>query len=504
MRSLRRIPIMILFSALLFLCACQTKPPSATDTTDASSDVTSHPADESEPLFGGGTSSPSDTAETTEADPTPAADLIIIKPGQRRSTYRIKYDTQSDAPLTAEVEMLRAMVKSYTNCEIVAQDSSQSSSKEIVFSSDIRSETALMKAELSEGEFALRVLPHPKGEAGDLLIATTTYRSAYAAVEYLLESFYTAEAGLCIPGDLDVTGTEKEYTMITSTINKLRDPCILVEDGVYYAYGTGWHCFKNTSGSLEGSWTDLGAVASVANKDTDGGDHWAPEVHKYNGSYYMFTTYKSKITNRHGCVILKSDSPEGPFVEITNGHITPADWDAIDGTFYVDPDGQPWMVFVHEWVSMPGGVGSFAAAKLSDDLTHFISEPIELFKADEPAWAVAGVTDGCWMYTTREGELLMVWSNFDAHGYTVAVARSSNGRLDGEWIHEEKLLYSKLMTGQYDGGHGMVFTDTDGQMYLSFHSPNAAEGNRKEKPVFLALEEKDGKLIWAESEREKN
>ena len=198
---------------------------------------------------------------------------------------------------------------------------------------------------------------------------------------------------------------------------------------------------------------------------------------------------------------MRSDSPEGPFCEITGGHVTPAEWDSIDGTLYVDPEGQPWMVFVREWVSAPGGVGSFAAAKLSEDLTHFISEPFELFKANEPSWAAHTVTDGCWMHTTAEGELLMLWSNFDAHGYVVALAKSSNGRLDGEWIHEKELLYSKAMTGEYDGGHAMIFTALDGRMYLSFHSPNAAVGDRRETPVFLAIEEKDGRLVWAGSER---
>jgi beta-xylosidase len=354
---------------------------------------------------------------------------------------------------------------------------------------------------LAEGSYAVRVLPGESSGDGKLLIATTTYGSAYACAEFLLETYYNTEKGLCIPYDLDVVGTEKEHHMIQSTIRKLRDPCILVEDGVYYAYGTGWHCFKNVSGNLEGPWEDLGVVASVANPDTDGGSHWAPEVHRYNGAFYMFTTYYNSATAHRGCIILKSDSPEGPFVEITNGHITPADWDAIDGTLYVDPEGQPWMVFVHEWTCMPDGVGSFAAAKLSPDLTHFISEPIELFKANEPHWARAGVTDGCWMYTTKEGELLMIWSNFDAFGYVVAVARSASGRLDGEWIHEENLLYSKYMTGEYEGGHGMIFTDVDGQMYLSFHSPNSAIGDRQEKPVFLAIEEKDGMLVWAQSEK---
>ena len=289
--------------------------------------------------------------------------------------------------------------------------------------------------------------------------------------------------------------------MITSDIPCLRDPFIVVEDDAYYAYGTGWICYKNTSGDLQGPWVSLGAVASVADPARDGGDHWAPEVHRYKGGYYMFTTYMNKETGHHGCTVMRSDSPEGPFCEITGGTVTPAEWDAIDGTLYVDGEGQPWMVFVHEWVCMPDRVGTFAAARLSEDLTHFVSEPFELFRADEPSWAAHTVTDGCFLHTTAEGDLLMLWSNFDAHGYVIAVARSANGRLDGKWIHDEKLLYSKAMTGEYDGGHSMLFTAMDGQTYLSFHSPNAPVGGRRETPVFLTIEEKDGRLVWAEGEK---
>ena len=443
------------------------------------------------------------TAEATEEPTAPVYELTVTQPGKPRSGFRLVYDTKADTPLTAEADMVVSMILSYTASTVPTVDASKHYGKEIILGSRERPETAAMLEELAEGEFAIRTTGGEDGN-GQILLAATTYRAYVACIEYLLDQYYTQEKGLCVPTGVDVKGQEKEYTMITTDIEKLRDPCILVEDGVYYAYGTGWTCYKNTSGKLDGPWVKVGTVASVSDPSTDGGSHWAPEVHKYNGTYYMFTTYLNAKTNHRGCTIMKSDSPEGPFVEITGGHITPADWDAIDGTFYVDPDGQPWMVFVHEWTSMPRNVGSFAAAKLSDDLTHFVSEPIELFLADEPSWAVSGVTDGCWMYTTAEGELLMVWSNFDAHGYVVAVARSSNGRLDGEWIHEEKLLYSKAMTGTYDGGHGMIFTDTDGQMYLSFHSPNTAENGRKERPTFLAIKEEDGKLVWDEPKPDHN
>jgi hypothetical protein len=103
------------------------------------------------------------------------------------------------------------------------------------------------------------------------------------------------------------------------------------------------------------------------------------------------------------------------------------------------------------------------------------------------------------MYTTKSGELLMTWSNFGEEGYVVATARSSNGRLDGEWIHED-LLYCRSMTveNRYDGGHAMTFTARDGQMYLSFHSPNHGSENRWETPVFLAVREEGDRILWDE------
>ena len=423
-------------------------------------------------------------------------ELTICKPGETRSGFVIIYDKQTASPLTAEGNMLAAMIQNYTGSQISSMDSARTSKKEIILSSSVRAETAEMKEGLAEGEYAVRVLPGEKEGEGKLLIATTTYASAFTCAEYLMETFCSDEKGFCVPCDLDVRGRENEFPLFESSITKkVRDPSVLVEEGAYYVYGTSWKCFRNKSGSLKGSWKKIDIEVTLAHPETDGGSHWAPEVHKYNGAYYMFTTYYNSETAHRGCIILKADSPEGPFVEITDGHITPSNWDCIDGTFYVDPDGQPWMVFVHEWTCMPDGIGSFAAAKLSDDLTHFISEPIELFKANEPVWAKSNVTDGCFMYTTEDGELLMIWSNFDAFGYALAVARSSNGRLDGEWIHEKDLLYSKYMTNGFDGGHGMIFRDTDGQMYVVFHSPNTATDDRKEIPVFLPIEEKDGRLV---------
>jgi hypothetical protein len=127
-----------------------------------------------------------------------------------------------------------------------------------------------------------------------------------------------------------------------------------------------------------------------------------------------------------------------------------------------------------------------AAAKLSDDLTHLISEPIELFRADSPSWSNRNVTDGCFMYTTKENELLMLWSNFNNNEqYCVGIAKSDNGKIDGNWIQDDRLLF------EADGGHGMIFK-ADGKLYFTYHQPNNAP---LERPHFVEIEEKDDTLF---------
>ena len=285
----------------------------------------------------------------------------------------------------------------------------------------------------------------------------------------------------------------KYRKIIETSVEQLRDPCVLVENGVYYMYGTGWKCYKNTSGRLDGEWESLGVVVNVPADASD--NHWAPEVHKYNGKYYMFTTYKSAKRGMRGCTVMRSNSPEGPFTEISDGHVTPKEWDAIDATLYIDENGKPWMVFVHEWTCMPNKIGRMAAARMADDLTMLVSEPIDLFGAMDAPWATRGVTDGCWMYRTKDGRLLMIWSNWDKYGYCVGVARSDNGLPDGKWSHDAEVLFSRGESGAYDGGHGMIFKDLDGSEYLSIHSPNSENQGRPEKPIFIPIKEENGRLL---------
>lgn len=272
----------------------------------------------------------------------------------------------------------------------------------------------------------------------------------------------------------------------------VRDPFVLLHDGVYYMYTTWWQLY--ISDRLDGGW--LGPYTCVTPPDGYDGDPWAPEVYAYGGAFYMFASYHSSVTGSRGCAVFRAERPDGPFTQASDGHVTPHGVDAIDGTLVVDEDGQPWMVWCGEHTGTPDRVGRMLCAPMSRDLTRLTAAPTELFRADDAPWATNTVTDGCFLYRCADGTLLMLWSNRDNGGYCVGVAVSDSGKVTGPWRQESERLYTRSLTGRYDGGHGMIFRDKAGALWMAIHSPNSASAGRQEMPVFIPLIEEGGRLRW--------
>ncbi len=288
---------------------------------------------------------------------------------------------------------------------------------------------------------------------------------------------------------------------ITDTGVGVRDPYVLQYGGVYYMYGTGlvWNGYGCVYGTDLKNWSDPVRVYDPEGACDGEGDWWAPECHYYKGSFYLFATYRSAATGKRGVAIFRSADPLGPFEIITNGHITPKNLDAIDGTLYVDEEGQPWMVYVGEWTSTPDGVGDMMAAKLSGDLTRFVSEPIRLFRASDGIGVTGNITDGPFLYKTKNGRLIMLWSNFNEGGYCVKIAFSSNGKIDGTWRQQPGDLYTKT-SDHADGGHGMLFTAPDDTLLLSVHSPNAGTGENPTTALFVPVTDIGDTLVATEND----
>jgi len=292
---------------------------------------------------------------------------------------------------------------------------------------------------------------------------------------------------------------------------RIRDPFILADSlsKTYYMYasvsnrtekeGLGVEVYK--SNDLE-TWEGPASVFNVAPDFWGNQKVWAPEVHEYQGKYYLFVTFTSnrdmqqiigrpKIENR-GTQILISDSPGGPFKPFANKPQTPKIWMSIDGTLWVE-NGIPYMVFCHEWIQVFDG--TMELLELKKDLSEPVGKPKTLFKATNAKWVKSldevgvknnnkiqkgYITDGPFMYRTKTGKLLMIWSSFGEEKYAVGLAESESGKIAGPW----KVIQEPFFKA--NGGHGMIFTTFDKRLMLVLHQPN---NSPDERAKFFELED---------------
>lgn len=271
----------------------------------------------------------------------------------------------------------------------------------------------------------------------------------------------------------------------------IRDPFILPYEGIYYMYGSrGWNYtgFDVYKSEDLNDWSEAIPVFEKPKDFWATKEYWAPEVHEYKGKFYMFASFHSDDKCR-GTQILVSDTPDGIFKVHSKKPITPENWEALDGTLYVSGDGTPYMVFCHEWLQVKDG--TMCAVKLKDDLSEPAGEPFVLFSASEYPHATKGaetfVTDGPFLYRTKNGKLLMLWSTSANDAYVEAICYSDNGEIDGNWIQCDEPLFDN------DGGHGMLFHDKNGKLCFVMHSPNKPK--HAERPVLKEITEtEDGFL----------
>lgn len=276
----------------------------------------------------------------------------------------------------------------------------------------------------------------------------------------------------------------------------IRDPYILAdkENGWYYLYRTSTS--QNADGANIGGvevfrsrdlkqWTGPKKVFTVPEDNWITGPVWAPEVHHYKGKYYLFATLNSHLTWKkqkegwppytfRGTQIFYADKPDGPFLPFDRIPHTPMDYMALDGTLW-EEDGKPYMIYCHEWVQVEDG--TMHLIELKPDLSSTVGQSMRLFCASDAPWAPANqpsyVTDGCFLYKTKSGKLLMIWSSFAESGYAVGIAESTTGKVAGPWKqHPEPLM-------EENGGHGMLFHKFDGTLCLVLHQPNSPDGQER-------------------------
>ena len=286
---------------------------------------------------------------------------------------------------------------------------------------------------------------------------------------------------------------------------RIRDPFVVTHEGCYYLYGTIDEqktrvLYVHKSLDLE-NWEEPTVIYTIDENSWAKDQPWAPEVHKYKGKFYLFLSMMGKDGLR-GTEISVADTPEGPFIPISDRPATPAGQSCIDGTLYVE-DGRPYIIYSHDWPHCYNEkenayIGEIAAVELSEDLTHAVSEPFVLFTSKEVPISgrnpnpcnykgeniIRYGSDGPFVVKLEDGRPFLFWSPMLGKNYVVLGAVADSIR--STWQHIEPEIFAD------NGGHAMVFSDLSGKRYMSIHWP---EVYWHENARFIPIYEKDGRLF---------
>lgn len=325
-------------------------------------------------------------------------------------------------------------------------------------------------------------------------------RSLFVALFSLLLTFAVCEAWA-------QGGKMKFYEKIPTDSIRLSDPFVLADKATktYYMTGTGGLMYKSKDLA---TWSGPYVVAQT-NPDSWMGPRpmiWAAELHQYKGKYYYFATFTNQQVNidtvennvipRRASHVLVSDKPDGPYMPMVDDIYLPADKPTLDGTFWIDKDNKPYMIYCHEWLQNLDG--TIEKIQLRDDLSGSVGEGKILFRASDSPWSREKdrygnerpnkVTDGPFLFRTSTGRLGMLWTSWIYDVYTQGVAYSKSGTLDGPWIQEPEPITPPNF------GHGMLFTDFKGNLLMAVHSHYKSGERTIRVPHFFLMSLKGNKL----------
>lgn len=297
-----------------------------------------------------------------------------------------------------------------------------------------------------------------------------------------------------------------------------RDPFIYVdkEKQAYYCpvvVAGGIKMFKSRDLNM---WRDLGNVYNTSGLYSNY-TYWAADMYRWKDNVYCIATAVSSngsaddFTSAKSNTVFKGDyGPEGAIWPLNREHVNvipETDTQNIDGSLYVDESGTPWIVYCREAateITEKGYDAGVYAYKMNDDLTSTVGEPVRLFNGSDSKYACAvDVRDGKAVYIAdapmlwrdpSSGKLICIWSHYakqpgndDQKWYSIGQAVSTSGKIEGPWEHTG-------IVNNYDGGHGCIFEDLDGNLKLAYHLNPALSRNGKPHLVIKDISVSAGTL----------
>lgn len=247
----------------------------------------------------------------------------------------------------------------------------------------------------------------------------------------------------------------------------LADPFILLDNDVYYAYGThsadGIEVYE--SADLN-TWVCKGLALDKKNT-TEEKNFWAPEVYRRGDTYYMYYS-----ANEH-LFVATADHPLGPFVQ-QGGYLAEdkiGDEKCIDGTVFTDEDGRQYLFFVR----FTNG-NAIWGCELADDGLHVSGDAsLRQYVSVSSVWEkmMGKVAEGPFLLK-RDGRYYLTYSANDYQSPYYGVGYTSSKELTRSWTRYKGNPIICHVDGLWGTGHHSFFNDRDGQLRVVFHAHHSS------------------------------
>jgi xylan 1,4-beta-xylosidase len=248
----------------------------------------------------------------------------------------------------------------------------------------------------------------------------------------------------------------------------LADPTIFVEKGIYYLYGTssekGFLVYQsNDLKTWKGPVGNVDGYALVKGQSFGSKGFWAPQVFKYNGTFYMAYTADEHLA------IATSDSPLGPFKQPKLKSLS-GDTKQIDPFVFFDPTGKAYLYYV----KLKEG-NRIYVSELERDLSDLKAGTEKECIFGTETWENTEKTN--WPVTEgptviKKGSLYyLIYSANDFRNKDYAVGYATSASPLGPWKKNSSNPFLNRSGLSLNGtGHGDLFIDKQGNYRYVLHT----------------------------------
>lgn len=270
-------------------------------------------------------------------------------------------------------------------------------------------------------------------------------------------------------------------------VHNIGDPFILkASDGKFYLYATSDadNGFKVWSSEDMIKWKVYPMKAYSKSRETWGNrDFWAPEVYEWNGLYHMYysANWKKADSLRVGHAI--SESPTGPFVDVSDEPMFDLGYAVIDGHVFVEDNGRAFFYFSRDCSENIVGLNHEShiyGVELESDRHTFIGTPKVLTTPTEEWEKASGDyrwNEGPFVVKKNDVYYLNYSGNFyGGKDYSVGYATAEDPFGPFVKNQDSRLLFSEEAWKDISGsGHNMLLPIQNTDLFYSvYHTHTVA------------------------------